>query len=313
MNPRAASAAGGAMLILGIAALAWWTLRDNSASDAQQEVVTELTEIAPPATEPEIEAPPADAEDDFPAITTAAVRSDEDRNAPTQLEFTVVETLPHDTSAFTQGLEIVDGRLFESTGLVGSSSIREVDVDTGEVLRSQPVPDVFAEGLTLVDDTAIQLTWQDGVAYRYDTETFAVVDTYAYEGEGWGLCYDGDRLVMSDGTPTLDFRDPDTFDLLDSVDVELSGAPVSFLNELECVEGLVWANIWQSSLIVQIDPDSGNVVGVLNAQTLTPPNVDLGTGAVLNGIAYDPADGTFLLTGKLWPSIYRVQIQPAAQ
>ncbi len=275
-------------------------------------VVTENDPVAVTTAE-SIAVPSPDAENDFPAVTTDAIRDSGTVGAPVPLGFTIVETLPHDTGAFTQGLEIDNGRLFESTGLVGRSSIREIDLGTGEIIRQQAVPDVFAEGLTLLDDSAIQLTWQDGVAYRYNTDTFEVTNTYSYEGEGWGLCDFGAELVMSDGTPTLDFRDSTTFELLSSVDVTLSGAPVSMLNELECVDGTVWANIWQSSLIVQIDPATGDVIGVLNAATLTPPSVADDNSAVLNGIAYDPADGTFLLTGKLWPSIFRVRIDAQAQ
>lgn len=295
----------------------------NDAVDQQDEVVTQLEDIssdstAAPSTTSAGAAdadavPSPDTDDDFPALTTDAVRAAADRGSPVPLQFTIVETLTHDTDAFTQGLEIDDGRLFESTGLVGRSSIRELDLDSGDVLRQEAVPDVFAEGLTVLDDSAIQLTWQDGVAYRYDAETFEVTDTYAYEGEGWGLCDNGTELVMSNGTPTLAFRDTETFELLSSVEVTLSGSPVSMLNELECVDGLVWANIWQSSLIVHIDPDSGDVVGVLNAQTLTPPAVADDANAVLNGIAYDPTNDTFLLTGKLWPSIFRVRIEPESQ
>lgn len=288
----------------------------------QEAVLTDLQDAAAvPENDPAVDAttasiavPSPDAGNDFPAVTTDAIRdTDVGDSAPVALHFTIVETLPHDTGAFTQGLEIDNGRLFESTGLVGRSSIREIDLDTGEVIRQASVPDVFAEGLTLLDDSAIQLTWRDGVAYRYNTNTFDLVDTYTYQGEGWGLCHDDTQLVMSDGTSTIDFRDPDTFDLLGSVDVSLSGAPVEMLNELECVDGAVWANIWQSSLIIQIDPATGDVIGVLNAATLTPPSVAEDNNAVLNGIAYDPADGTFLLTGKLWPSIFRVRIDAEAQ
>lgn len=321
MNQRALGAAVLTVLALGVAAFVYSSL---SGSDAQDQVVTELEALAPDSSEvpttpaPTVEAPSTavpspDAEDNFPALATDAVRDEPDRDLPVPLQFAIVDTLPHDTAAFTQGFEISDGRLFESTGLVGQSSIRELDLSSGEVIRQQAVSDVFAEGLTIVDDTALQLTWQDGVAYRYDANTFDLIETYSYEGEGWGLCHDGDQLVMSDGTPTLDFRDPESFELLSSIDVTLSGEPVAMLNELECVDGSVFANIWLSSLIIEIDPTTGNVIGVLNAATLLPPSVEDVNGAVLNGIAYDPSDGTFLLTGKLWPSIFRVQIEPVPQ
>ena len=285
----------------------------NPVSGDQQAVVTDmmdLTEEGP--TDATIAPPQPDAPDNFPAVTTDAVRTDEDRSTPQPLTFTIVEQLDHDTNAFTQGFEISNGSLFESTGLVGRSSIRELDLASGAVVRSTPVDDVFAEGLTIVDDTALQITWRDGVAYRRDLDTFDVIETYTYDGEGWGICHDGSQLVMSDGTSTLDFRDPTTFEVEASVEVTFGGEPVELINELECVGGTVWANIWMSSLIVEIDPVTGNVIGVLNANALTPVGVT-GSDAVLNGIAYDDTDGTFLLTGKLWPTIYRVRIEPSAQ
>ncbi len=316
MNPQALRAAAIA-IVIAIVALGGYSILQGRGGGDQGTVLTELEELAP-ASVPSTDVPSPDAEDDFPAVTTAAVRDAADRNSPVELRFSIVDTLPHDTGAFTQGLEIADGRLFESTGLVGRSSIRELDLATGDIVRNAAVDEVFAEGLTVISDggnerSAIQLTWQDGIAYRYDADTFDIVDTYTYEGEGWGLCHDGTQLVMSDGTPTLDFRDASTFELISSVEVTLSGSPISMLNELECVNGSVWANIWQSSLIIEIDPTSGNVIGVLNAATLTPPSVAEDASAVLNGIAYDPSDGTFLLTGKLWPTIFRVQIEPAPQ
>jgi len=310
MDRRTLTAAGIAVILAGIAVVVFATLRDDRTTE-QDTVLTDLTGIAEsPATAPEapIDPPSPDAEADFPAIVDSAVKDPEQRTEPVAASYEILEVIPHDTSAFTQGLEISNGRLFESTGLVGRSSIRELDIDTGEVLRSTAVDDVFAEGLTVLDDTALQLTWQDGVAYRYDTETFERIATYTYEGEGWGLCHDDDQLVMSNGTPTLQFRDPDTFALVSTIEVTYAGAPVDQLNELECVGGTVWANIWKSLLIIEISPTTGQVLTVLNAATLAPPEVANDASAVLNGIAYDPADDTFLLTGKLWPSMFRVQI-----
>ena len=226
-------------------------------------------------------------------------------------EFEVLEILDHDVDAFTQGLEISDGRLFESTGLVGRSSIRELDLATGNVIRSTAVPEFFAEGLTIVGDTAIQLTWQDEIALRYDLETFEVIETYNYEGEGWGLCLASEgsgNLIMSDGSAELEFRDPDTFQSLGSVEVLLDGTPINRLNELECVGDTVWANIWLSDLIVEINPATGTVLTVIDAAELRPESTTNDSGAVLNGIAYDPTDNTLLVTGKLWPVIYRLDI-----
>ncbi len=230
---------------------------------------------------------------------------------PVLLGWETVGSFPHDPTAWTQGLLIDDqGRLFESTGMVGRTSVREVDRATGEVLRSAGPPDeVYGEGLAMAGDRLIQITWRDGVALAWDPETLDVLGSYRYAGEGWGLCSDGDRLVMSDGTATLTFRDPGTFEATGSVDVTAAGQPVPMLNELECVDGVVWANVWETPYIVRIDPVTGAVTGVLDMTGLAVPDPSAtDPGAVLNGIAYDPERGHFLLTGKLWPTMYEVRL-----
>lgn len=285
------------MAVVALGILTWTFLQRSS--DSQDTVLADLAAITPPA---------PNAPDDFPAIVDSAVRDPATRTTPVGATFEIVEEIPHDVGAFTQGLEIAGGRLFESTGLVGESSIREVDINSGATIRIQPVADVFAEGLTIDGDSALQLTWRDGEAFRYDLDTFTRTETYTYEGEGWGLCKNGEQLVMSDGSPTLQFRDPESFVLLRTVEVTFGNALVDELNELECVDGRVWANIWHSSLIIEIDPSDGKVITVLNARSLTPPSVEGSSSNVLNGIAYDPADNTFLLTGKRWPTIFRVRI-----
>jgi glutamine cyclotransferase len=226
---------------------------------------------------------------------------------PAALGLTVVGRYPHDPAAFTQGLLISDGRLFESTGLNGASSVREVDVATGHVLRRADLGDeYFGEGLAAVGDRLVQLTWRSGLAFVFDRDSFAPVGQFRYDGEGWGLCDDGSRLVMSDGTPRLTFRDRTTFAALGQVEVTDGGAPVDELNELECVGGKVLANVWHSDRIARIDPATGRVDGWLDAASLRPAGA--GAEDVLNGIAYDPASDTYLLTGKRWPSLYRVRI-----
>lgn len=310
------AAAFAAVLVAGVLA---WTL--IGAAPDQSEVVQTLEDAPAPSlpdsstvlpTDEIIEPPAADAPNDFPAIVDNALRDIDDREIPINVGFEIIETLEHDTAAFTQGFEISNGRLFESTGLVGQSTVRELDPETGNVIRSADVPDVFGEGITVIEDTdqdtAILLTWQDEIAFRYDVETFEVIESFTYEGQGWGICHDGDRLVMSNGSDQLQFRDADTFELLSTVDVTLSGAPVQLINELECVEEAVWANIWQSSLIIQIDPSDGNVTRVLNARALTPEVAEGSNDDVLNGIAFDPDDGSYLLTGKRWPVTYRVRL-----
>jgi glutamine cyclotransferase len=230
------------------------------------------------------------------------------------LEVDVLRTVPHRTDAFTQGLVWDDGTLYESTGRVGRSDLATIDPATGDVSKVVGSDaSVFGEGLALVDDRLIQLTWKDEVAFVYDAGTFMVVDRHRYEGEGWGLCHDGEWLVMSDGSAELTFRDPETFEETGTVAVVLDGRPVERLNELECVGDRVYANIWQTDTIVEIDPASGVVRSVIDASALKgrldPPVT--GADAVLNGIAHDPDAGTFWLTGKLWPQMFEVRFVEA--
>jgi glutaminyl-peptide cyclotransferase len=229
--------------------------------------------------------------------------------APTgDLRVEVIETRPHDPSAFTQGLELVDGVLYEGTGLEGESAMRATDPKTGAVQRETELPaDFFGEGITVVDDTIWQLTWQDGVAIRRDRDTFAEIDRAEYQGEGWGLCHDGERLVMSDGTAELTFRDPETFDETGRQQVrDAEGTPVEKLNELECVDGAVYANVWETDRIVRIDPSSGEVTATVDLAGLLSEE-DRQTTDVLNGIAAIPGTDEFLVTGKLWPKMFRVR------
>jgi glutamine cyclotransferase len=230
---------------------------------------------------------------------------------PASLDWQVVSRRPHDGLAFTQGLQLDgSGRLYESTGSLGQSTVREVDPMSGDVLRSVALPDDhFGEGLALVGDRLIQLTWRNGVATSWDAERFEVIESYDYDGQGWGLCYDGSRLIMSDGSDELTFRDAETFAVLGSVAVTSRGEPVARLNELECVGASVWANIWGSDRIVRIDPDTGDVDGVLDLTGVLVPHPATDDGAaVLNGIAYDAAADTFLVTGKRWPELIEIRI-----
>ena len=223
-----------------------------------------------------------------------------------RLKVKVVSVRPHDPTAYTQGLVWDRGTLYESAGLYRRSSLRQVDLRTGEVLRHVDVPPAyFAEGLALVDNHLVQLTWKEGVAFVYDALSFGRVGELHYDGEGWGLCDDGRRLVMSDGSDRLGFRDRRTFALLGGVDVRLDGRPVQQLNELECVGGAVYANVWMSDEIVRIDPASGQVSAVIDASGLLDA-AERAHADVLNGIAYDAAKKTFLLTGKLWPKLFEV-------
>lgn len=228
---------------------------------------------------------------------------------PATLDLEVVARYPHDPEAFTQGLLWHDGRLFESTGLEGQSTLREVELASGRVLRRAELPrEHFGEGLARVENRLVQITWQNHVAHVWDLERFEPVAEHRYTGEGWGLCYDGRSLVMSDGSDRLTFRDPETFAPRRTVRVTKLGRPVRWLNELECVDGAVYANVWQTDEIVRIDPESGRVSGVLGASGLLPPEDRQGVD-VLNGIAYVPETGRFLITGKLWPTMFEVEIR----
>ena len=220
----------------------------------------------------------------------------------------VLASVPHDSGAYTQGLVWSEGALYESAGQYGHSSLRQVDPKTGKVLRSVQVPSqYFAEGLARVGDRLIQLTWQEGTALIYDLSTFERRGELPYSGEGWGLCSDGRRLIQSDGSNRLSFRDPATFATTGGVDVVLDGRPVMELNELECVDGAVYANIWQSDDIVRIDPETGRVTDVIDASGLLTPE-EAASAEVLNGIAYKPETKTFLLTGKYWPKMFEVRL-----
>ncbi|CAM2932568.1 glutaminyl-peptide cyclotransferase [Prescottella defluvii] len=223
----------------------------------------------------------------------------------------IVRELPHDPDAFTQGLEISDGTLYESTGLVGRSWVRATELDTGaERARADLPQPMFGEGITVVDDTVWQLTWKDGVAVARDRGTLAEERRVRYDGEGWGLCAQPDRLVMSDGSGALTFRDPATFEPTGSVEVTLDGRPVDELNELECAsDGSVYANVWQTDTILRIDPASGVAVGRIDAAALRAA-LPAGASAdidVLNGIAQIPGTDRFLVTGKLWPRMFEVR------
>jgi glutaminyl-peptide cyclotransferase len=221
----------------------------------------------------------------------------------------IVATYPHDPAAFTQGLEMAgDGTLLEGTGLEGSSDVRRVDLATGEVLLDVDLPaDVFGEGITVLGDRLFQLSWTEGIAFVRDSGTLEETARFAYLGEGWGLTNDGVSLIMSDGSSTLTFRDPDTFDAVRAVDVTDAGQPVTRLNELEYVDGLVYANVWQTDLVAVIDAASGRVVRWLDLAGLLTRDQENGAD-VLNGIAHRPDTGTLLVTGKLWPALFEIAV-----
>lgn len=228
-----------------------------------------------------------------------------------QMTYEVIQAYPHDPNAFTQGLIYLDGILYESTGLYGESSLRKLDLETGEVLQQIKLTnEVFAEGLTDWDETLVQLTWREGLGFVYNRADFDLLDEFQYETEGWGLTQDGERLIMSDGSSTLFFLEPETFEVTGTVNVSDDGEDIQRLNELEWVQGQVFANIWQTDDIVRIDPASGEVLGWIDLAGLLPEDARTADTDVLNGIAYDPATDRLFVTGKKWPQLYEIRLVP---
>ena len=242
-----------------------------------------------------------------PAGSTVAQRNP----APVQ-NFKVIATFPHDTTSFTQGLVYaVDGEFYESTGLQGESTLRRVEIATGRTLQRIDVPaDYFAEGLALVGDELLQLTWQHKLGFVYDRKTFKQKRTFPYKTEGWGITFDGtSQLVMSDGSDTLTFLDPKTLAPGKTLRVLDAGKPIRNLNELEWIEGEIWANVWLTDRIARISPNTGEVNAWVDLSTLWPvsqrPRPD---EQVLNGIAYDKATRRIFITGKKWPKLYQISV-----
>ncbi len=225
--------------------------------------------------------------------------------------YRVVNTYPHDRAAFTQGLVFHDGLLYESTGLEGQSTLRQVELETGRVLRRYDLPPhLFGEGLALAGRRLVQLTWRSHLGFVYDLDSFEVQRSFSYPTEGWGLTYDGQQFIMSDGTATLRFLDPESLAETGRVEVRGDRGPVTWLNELEYVEGEVYANVWQTNLIARIDPRTGRVTGWIDLTGLLGPEEDGQPVDVLNGIAYDAGQGRLFVTGKWWPKLFEIELLP---
>jgi len=223
--------------------------------------------------------------------------------------FIIINAYPHDRDVFTQGLAFVDGKLYEGTGLYGKSSLRRVDLISGNVLQVYALPDeYFGEGITVFRDTIIQLTWRSKKGFVYDKDSFEVLREFTYETEGWGIANDGKRLIMSDGTSTLYFLDADTFQIGGYIQVHDNGKPIRNLNELEFIDGQIYANIWGSENIAIIDPQDGRVTGWIDLSGILPPQSDGKRVDVLNGIAYDSTNGRLFVTGKLWPQLFEIEL-----
>jgi glutamine cyclotransferase len=225
--------------------------------------------------------------------------------------YNIVNTYPHDPDAFTQGLVFEDGVLYEGTGLYGQSTLRRVELETGDVLQNLELSDeFFGEGITIYGNEIIQLTWKSNVGFVYDKNSFELLQQFNYSTEGWGITHNGTCLIMSDGTSTLHFLDPQTFEEIGQLAVFANDDPVTKLNELEYVQGEIYANVWQTDRIARIEPGTGRVVGwidlrgLLTAEDRTEP-VD-----VLNGIAYDAEADRLFVTGKLWPKLFEIELIP---
>jgi len=227
---------------------------------------------------------------------------------PETAGFKVVAVYPHDPRAFTQGLVIRGGRLYEGTGQYGASTLRRVDLATGNVEKSRSLTqEYFGEGVAVLGNKVYQITWKNGAGFVYDLDSFNVEKTFRYTGEGWGLTDDGERLIMSDGTATIRFIDPQTFETVRELTVHDDDKPVDKLNELEFVNGEIWSNVWYDDRIARISPADGAILGWIDLSSLYPQSAR-GSEAVLNGIAYDATAKRLFVTGKNWPQLYEIQV-----
>ena len=226
--------------------------------------------------------------------------------------FKILNIYPHDHNAFTQGLSFEEGFLYEGTGLNGQSALRKINLKTGDILKIHKLPqEFFGEGIVLYNDKIIQLTWRSHVGFVYDKNSFKLLGTFFYPTEGWGITYDGKQLIMSDGTANLYFLNPDTLNVTGRIEVRDKNIPVTKLNELEYVRGEIFANVWFTSRIARIDPQSGRVTGWIDLEGLSPFKNSDNQMKALNGIAYDSNNHRLFVTGKLWPNIYEIKLVPA--
>lgn len=303
------------LILLGIAALFLAACKQPEATASLPTAVSSTPSLLPtpeqnivtitPAADTAVPNPSCKPFNSQPASPPAAV--------PTY-GYKIINRYPHDPTAFTQGLIFVDGNLYESTGIkLTPSSLRRIDLSSGEALQFRELAGkFFGEGLTLWQDKLIQLTWQNQVAFVYDKDSFTQLNSWQYETEGWGLTHNGRCLIMSDGSNNLYFRDPETFVEVGRIAVFDDKGPVTQLNELEFINGEIWANIWRSNRIVRINPDKGQVVGSIDLTGLLDTTNLTERVDVLNGIAYDAENGRIFVTGKLWPTLFEIEVIPAA-
>jgi len=228
--------------------------------------------------------------------------------------YKVLNTYPHDRDAFTQGLAFEDGTLYEGTGLYGRSTLRKVELETGDILQIRELPAEFwGEGVAVCGDKIIQLTWRSNVGFVYDRNSFKLLGEFNYATEGWGITFDGKHLVMSDGSSTLYLLDPETFDEIGRIEVYDNDGPVTRLNELECVQGEIYANVWKTERIARIASQTGQVIGWIELDGLLNSEDRSEAVDVLNGIAYDVQDDRLFVTGKLWPRLFEIEVVPQGE
>ncbi len=244
-------------------------------------------------------------------MTFSGIHAETGKGTTNSYHYIITEEFSHDTGAFTQGLVMYDGFLYEGTGIRGKSAIRKIRLETGEVLQNRALPDqYFGEGITILHDKLIQLTWRAGTGLVYDRDSLTLIRLFQYTGEGWGLTHDGKHLIMSNGSEKLSFLNPDTFHKEREIIVTDNGRLITRLNELEYVGGMIYANVWRTDTIALIDPQTGNVTGWIHLEGLSRRAGGDRAVKTLNGIAYNSEKKRLLVTGKLWPKIYAIELVP---
>lgn len=245
------------------------------------------------------------------ALTFLSFISSSESSSTPVFTYKIINTYPHDYRAFTQGLAFNDGFMYEGTGLNGRSTLRRIKLETGDVLKIHELSrDLFGEGITVYGDNIIQLTWKSRTGFVYDKDSFMLLKTFHYPAEGWGITHDGKQLIMSDGTENLYFLSPETYEVIRRIEVRDQNSPVTRLNELEFINGEIFANVWMTKKIARIDPQTGRVTGWINLEGLSSFKDSDNTKA-LNGIAYDAINDRLFVTGKLWPNIFEIKLVPA--
>ena len=247
----------------------------------------------------------------FLPIKPSIAQNTESGDIPVYTYF-IVNSFPHDHEAYTQGLIYSEGFLYESTGKRGKSTLRKIDLETGAVLQWHNLADhLFGEGITLFNNQIVQLTWESYIGYIYDKDSFTVLEEFYYNSEGWGITNDGSRIIMSDGSTTLYYLEPETYAVIDQIEVTANDIPIRNLNELEYVKGEIYANVMPSNRIARINPETGKITGWIDLSGILQTLKQGYAVDVLNGIAYDPENDRLFVTGKLWPKVYEIKVIPA--